>query len=252
MQRPGPMRQKSGPRTRCSSARMRAARAGIAACAVTAGSRWRRPSTPRVPTRRDVTRSRYRCEASPCATSSSCAYLDRPRVSLHRARWARCPRAGVRGRPPDAARHLLQGDGRSAGRGHVQPVERHPRSVARPQQRVHDILVASAPARSGAAGIRGSRGNRGRRPVVSAAVGGVPDVHRHDIATAAGGLRDRQPRDPVQDPGLHHQRGRSGLSAARQAAVRTARRGRRRQGRGRTRSGLGGARTTAPYTPSLG
>ena len=82
-------------------------------------------------------------------------------------------------------------------------------------------------------------------PLVPAALGRVPDLHRHDVAAAAGDLRARASVHAVQDPRVRDQRGRGRVPAARQAPVRSARRRRRRRSAsGRPTSG--GRRSSAP------
>ena len=78
------------------------------------------------------------------------------------------------------------------------------------------------------------------------ALGGVPDVHRHDGAAPARALRDHPPLHPAQGPHADHQPRGLRVPDLREAAVRRARRRRRRGGAARARRGLARRRAGHP------
>ena len=197
-------------------------RAGDAGAAVPARPRRARAAAPRAPAARQDRAAADR--GRPRAALRHPHHAGDPDLRLPRER-GRAARAGLPRdrRPPERARRAGGGRARDPRRGPAAVLDqpRDARAGRRPRGAVRD-----------------RRGRRSGRAVAGEALGGVPDVHRHDGAAPAGALRDHPPLHPAQGPHADHQPRGLRVPHLREAAVRRARRRRRRGGAARARRGL--------------
>ena len=144
---------------------------------------------------------------------------DAPLPGPERARRRRVP---VRQRPRRAERGVHPHPQRLARWGGRPADDQQARHRARPAVPVRRQHQEPVPGRCRHRRVRAAGGHRGDRALVRQAVGGVPDVRGDDRLHSLRDRRADQEHHRAEGAGLHHQRGRRGLPAVRQAPVRRA------------------------------
>ena len=173
----------------------------------------------------------------PARPDRAAADRRRPGAALPRPRSARHRRAALR-RQPQPARRLLPGADRASRAGW--PAGRCRRPATSGSSTSSTGCSPCARGRCTEVGVAllayaCSRASR-RSGCGRQALGGVPDLRRHDRPAAARGLRAHPRRHRPEGDRLSHQPRRGRLPAAAQAAVRAAGRRGRRRGRARART----------------